>query len=387
MGRKHQEPSAQLNEIAIQIEQLQRKESIIDYFHELSLEELMLLEEYYHKNIENAECRKVYPDGRKRVRIFSPRSFAPDLTTNSPQKRAIIAKIPEFAILPEDNIQKILDDGETIWKKSVVGLDEIYQKLLLHIINYVKTGTTRPILLVGVPGCGKSKVARVYGSIMGLQTMFIACPRMATSRGLYGDAPTYHESSCGAIIEAIIRSKTGNPVFVLDEIDKASPASFRGSCDMQGEALNLIDESAKEFVDNYLQCPVDVSHSPVILTANSLDNIISPLVDRCEVIDFPVPTKEHIISVANNAIIPELLKKLDCQKNVRVCKDVVIQLVGELYKCGAVSIRVYQSLFENAISSAYVRSVITGKAQCVNNKDIEAALNHTITHSKKKIGF
>ncbi len=64
MGRKHQEPSAQLNEIAIQIEQLQRKESIIDYFHELSLEELMLLEEYYHKNIENAECRKVYPDGR-----------------------------------------------------------------------------------------------------------------------------------------------------------------------------------------------------------------------------------------------------------------------------------------------------------------------------------
>ena len=233
----------------------------------------------------------------------------------------------------------------------------------------------------------RSKVARVYGSIMGLQTMFIACPRMATSRGLYGDAPTYHESSCGAIIEAIIRSKTGNPVFVLDEIDKASPASFRGSCDMQGEALNLIDESAKEFVDNYLQCPVDVSHSPVILTANSLDNIISPLVDRCEVIDFPVPTKEHIISVANNAIIPELLKKLDCQKNVRVCKDVVIQLVGELYKCGAVSIRVYQSLFENAISSAYVRSVITGKAQCVNNKDIEAALNHTITHSKKKIGF
>ena len=222
---------------------------------------------------------------------------------------------------------------------------------------------------------------------MGLQTMFIACPRMATSRGLYGDAPTYHESSCGAIIEAIIRSKTGNPVFVLDEIDKASPASFRGSCDMQGEALNLIDESAKEFVDNYLQCPVDVSHSPVILTANSLDNIISPLVDRCEVIDFPVPTKEHIISVANNAIIPELLKKLDCQKNVRICKDVVIQLVGELYKGGAVSIRVYQSLFENAISSAYVRSVITGKAQCVNNKDIEAALNHTITHSKKKIGF
>ena len=98
MGRKHQEPSAQLNEIAIQIEQLQRKESIIDYFHELSLEELMLLEEYYHKNIENAECRKVYPDGRKRVRIFSPRSFAQDLKTNSPQKRAIIAKIPQFAI-------------------------------------------------------------------------------------------------------------------------------------------------------------------------------------------------------------------------------------------------------------------------------------------------
>lgn len=112
MSRRSKSGSEQLSEIAIQIEQLQRKEAILDYMHNLSLNELILLEEYYHKNLENAECRKIYPDGRRRVRIFNSHTFDPDLTTNSPHKRAILNKIPEFAALPENDVAKTLKRGQ-----------------------------------------------------------------------------------------------------------------------------------------------------------------------------------------------------------------------------------------------------------------------------------
>lgn len=355
--------------------------------HTLSLEELILLEEFYHKSVENMECRKVYPDGRRRVRIFNPRTFDPDLTTTSPQKRAILNKIPEFAVLPQDDVAKTLKQGREIWEKSVEGLDSIYRKMILHIVSYIKSGTTRPLLFVGVPGSGKSMAALVYGEILGLYTAFIACPRMATSRGLYGDAPTYQESSCGAIVEAIIRSKTGLPVFVLDEIDKAGAAKSRGSCDIQNEALNLIDEASGEFVDNYLQCPVDVSHSPVIFTANEVDDISAPLIDRCGLIDFPVPTAEHINLVSQRFIVPALMKKLGCADMVKLSKRSVEDAVNKVYRSGAVSIRIYQSMFENVISSAYVRAVCEERTQQVSDKDISSALEHTITSSRKSIGF
>lgn len=387
MSRRSKSGSEQLSEIAIQIEQLQRKEAILDYMHNLSLNELILLEEYYHKNLENAECRKIYPDGRRRVRIFNSHTFDPDLTTNSPHKRAILNKIPEFAALPENDVAKTLKRGQEIWEKSVEGLDCIYKKMTLHIVNYIKCGTTRPLLLVGVPGSGKSMVARIYGEILGLYTAFITCPRMATSRGLYGDAPTYQENSCGAIVEALIRSKTGLPVFVLDEIDKASAVKSRGSCDIQNEALNLIDESAEEFVDNYLQCPVNVSHSPVILTANDTNDISAPLIDRCELIDFPVPTVEHINLVSQRFIIPALMKKLDCADMVKFNKYIIEDTVECVYKRGAVSIRIYQTIFENIVCSAYIRAVCENKTQRISDKDIRSALEHTITSSKKSIGF
>ena len=387
MARRSKGGSEQISEIAIQIEQLQRKEAILDYMHTLSLEELILLEEFYHKSVENMECRKVYPDGRHRVRIFNPRTFDPDLTTTSPQKRAILNKIPEFAVLPQDDVAKTLKQGREIWEKSVEGLDSIYRKMILHIVSYIKSGTTRPLLFVGVPGSGKSMAARVYGEILGLYTAFIACPRMATSRGLYGDAPTYQESSCGAIVEAIIRSKTGLPVFVLDEIDKAGAAKSRGSCDIQNEALNLIHEASGEFVDNYLQCPVDVSHSPVIFTANEVDDISAPLIDRCELIDFPVPTAEHINLVSQRFIVPALMKKLGCADMVKLSKRSVEEAVDKVYRSGAVSIRIYQSMFENVISSAYVRAVCEERTQQVSDKDISSALEHTITSSRKSIGF
>lgn len=387
MARRSKGGSEQISEIAIQIEQLQRKEAILDYMHTLSLEELILLEEFYHKSVENMECRKVYPDGRRRVRIFNPRTFDPDLTTTSPQKRAILNKIPEFAVLPQDDVAKTLKQGREIWEKSVEGLDSIYRKMILHIVSYIKSGTTRPLLFVGVPGSGKSMAAHVYGEILGLYTAFIACPRMATSRGLYGDAPTYQESSCGAIVEAIIRSKTGLPVFVLAEIDKAGAAKSRGSCDIQNEALNLIDEASGEFVDNYLQCPVDVSHSPVIFTANEVDDISAPLIDRCELIDFPVPTAEHINLVSQRFIVPALMKKLGCADMVKLSKRSVEEAVDKVYRSGAVSIRIYQSMFENVISSAYVRAVCEERTQQVSDKDISSALEHTITSSRKSIGF
>lgn len=230
-------------------------------------------------------------------------------------------------------------------------------------------------------------VARIYGEILGLYTAFITCPRMATSRGLYGDAPTYQESSCGAIVEALIRSKTGLPVFVLDEIDKASAVKSRGSCDIQNEALNLIDESAEEFVDNYLQCPVNVSHSPVILTANDTNDISAPLIDRCELIDFPVPTVEHINLVSQRFIIPALMKKLDCADMVKFNKYIIEDTVECVYKRGAVSIRIYQTIFENIVCSAYIRAVCENKTQRISDKDIRSALEHTITSSKKSIGF
>ena len=81
------------------------------------------------------------------------------------------------------------------------------------------------------------------------------------------------------------------------------------------------------------------------------------------------------------------MKKLGCADMVKLSKRSVEDAVDKVYRSGAVSIRIYQSMFENVISSAYVRAVCEERTQQVSDKDISSALEHTITSSRKSIGF
>lgn len=296
-------------------------------------------------------------------------------------------KMPEYAYIPNGNLKDLLEKAKEIWKKNIVGLDGILEKILLHMVYYCKTGKTRPLLFVGSPGCGKTTVANTYAKMLGLKSFLVNAPRMGSSNGLYGDSGSYKDASCGAVAEAMIITKTGNPVIIIDEIDKASEIHTRANCNLQNEALNLLDDGADNFRDNFLQVSFDASYCPVVMTANELEDICGPLADRCEIIRFPECTLEHAMNVSKQQIIPSLLKKFGCEEQVIIEYSLVENAVVEMFNSGINSIRAYQSVFENAISSAYLRSILKDQKQNLCRKDINSALNNTVNLSRRRVGF
>lgn len=334
----------------------------------------------------SAGFRKVKIFDRLKVGDFNSqiRSFG----EYSHQRRSELwDKMPEYAYIPNGDVKKYVENAKEVWENNVVGLDDILEKALLHIISYCKTGKTRPLLLVGQPGCGKTTVAKVYAQMLDLECFFVNAPRMGNSHGLYGDAGTYKDADCGAVAEAMIITHSGNPVIIIDEIDKAGEKFTHANCNLQNEALNLLDEGAEEFRDNFLKITFNASYCPIVLTANEIDDISPPLADRCEIVRFPECDMEHIADVSKKNTIPKLLKKLDCEKDVMVDYRFVDDVVADMYKDGIRSIRAYQSVFENAISSAYLRSVMKEQRQGLCRADIENALNNTMNKYKHKIGF
>lgn len=345
-------------------------------------------------NSEGTQAPKIKSeDVQRKVRIYDPEQSGFTETkygaTATQHKRTeVIGKIPQFAILPKSDAKAAIETAKKEWSKNVVGLDDIFDKILLHIVNYIRCGHTRPLLFVGSPGTGKTTVARAFADLLSLKSYYINAPRAGTSRGLYGDSGDFQDADCGEIISAMIKTNTGNPVIIIDEIDKASPfANSRSACNLQNEALNLLDECADIFFDNFLQVSVDVSYCPIILTANELDDISAPLVDRCEVIRFPELTEEHIAQVVLRSVLPELVEKLQCAREIVIDDGIVISAVHSMFSEGVRSIRAYQSAFENALSGAFIRSLVTGMPQTLQADDIQAARNNTANKISRLIGF
>ncbi|HSR67932.1 MAG TPA: endopeptidase La [Acidobacteriota bacterium] len=199
-------------------------------------------------------------------------------------------------------------------------LTEVKQRILEHLgVLKLNPGAKAPILcFVGPPGVGKTSLGRSIARAMDRRFERLSLGGMHDEAELRGHRRTYIGAMPGRILNAIRRSGVNNPVLMLDEIDKLG-RDFRG--DPASALLEILDpEQNRDFRDNYLDLPWDLSRVFFITTANTLDNVPAPLLDRLEILRLSGYSAEEKIQIARRFLIPRRLSEAGLRR-----KDLVIE--------------------------------------------------------------
>ena len=211
------------------------------------------------------------------------------------------------------------------------GLKEVKERILEHLgVLKLNPKAKAPILcFVGPPGVGKTSLGQSIARSMGRKFERLSLGGVHDEAELRGHRRTYIGSMPGRIIQAIRRVGVNNPVLMLDEVDKLG-RDFRG--DPSSALLEILDpEQNRTFRDNYLDLPFDLSKVMFVTTANTLDTIPQPLLDRMEVLRLPGYSEEEKIEIAKRYLIPRQIRETGLAADQCVLDDAVLRRILSRY--------------------------------------------------------
>ncbi len=275
--------------------------------------------------------KKLVPSEEARAKIEEEIEKLKLLGASSPEFNVTRTYLDWLTVLPwgvyskdsynQKKAQKILD-------KDHYGLDDVKDRILeLISVGVIKGDLSGTILLLqGPPGVGKTSIGRSVAESLGREFYRFSLGGMRDEAEIKGHRRTYIGAMPGKFVQAIKTCNTANPVIMLDEIDKIG-ASFHG--DPASALLEVLDpEQNRDFLDHYLDVRFDLSKIFFICTANQLDTIPGPLMDRMEVIQLPGYILEEKVEIARRHLIPKQLKAHGLTaKQVTLSKAVVSGIV------------------------------------------------------------
>src|SRR5690554_370381 len=222
------------------------------------------------------------------------------------------------------NAQKILD-------RDHFGMDKVKERIIEHLaVLKLKGDLKSPIIcLYGPPGVGKTSLGKSIAEALNRKYVRVSLGGLHDEAEIRGHRRTYIGAIPGRIIQNILKAGSSNPVFVLDEVDKIG-SDFRG--DPSSALLEVLDpEQNTTFHDNYLSIDFDLSKVLFIATANNLNSIPQPLLDRMELINVGGYITEEKIEIAYRHLVPKELANHGIKKGTFVIPKPTLQKIVENY--------------------------------------------------------
>ena len=229
----------------------------------------------------------------------------------------------EFPAIDLQKAEEILDEDHYGLKKVK---ERIIQQMAVMALNQKQSGSI--LLFAGPPGTGKTSIGQSIAKALGREYVRISLGGIRDEADIRGHRRTYIGAMPGRIMEGMKRCGTNNPVMVLDEVDKLA-RDYSG--DPASALLEVLDpEQNFSFTDHYMNVPYDLSNVFFICTANTIDTIPEPLLNRMEVITFNGYTAEEKYQIAKKHLLPKSMKTMGIKaSNLKVKEDALKAIISD----------------------------------------------------------